>query len=373
MLTTPFKTSCRDPDGSDTESTDDDCNVGGLGIYSHGKKCLTHQHWVSQCVTAGGFNVNCTQGPEAAHVVNMHLASVRVRHRDPNITQHSMLGYLGFMQLFDELSADIIPVSRITRRAKAGIRAKLLPTFPDASGEPPGSTRYLQAFIHKEARVTGAELLDMICLHLGLPQTRPSRLKIGSSVDFGFGQQFVRQDGIHFWGTDSGYGPGRRGSSRHDMLWVKGFEGRNALCAEIVCFVHVSNVDRLQLPGFENSFDLVLVRWLEPHGDAWQRDGRGLPVCSGPLQVNNCLWKYSRTPTPRHILRSPPARALRRQLYMFGSNRDEIQIRCEQEKYAFYGLIGTDNILDRVNMCNTFVPNTSTPKYDTFLQSVCMI
>ena len=222
---------------------------------------------MSQCVTAGGFNVNCTQGPEAAHVVNMHLASKRVRHRDANMTQHSMLTYLGFMQLFDELSADIIPASKITRRVKAGIRATLRLTFPDASGEATASTRYQQAFIHKEARVTGAEFLDLICLHLGLSQTRRSRLKIGASLQFRFGQQFVREDGMHFWGTDSGYGPGRRGSPRHDMLWVKGFEGRNALCAETVCFVHVSNVDSLQLAGFENSFDLVLVRWLEPHGD----------------------------------------------------------------------------------------------------------
>ena len=55
---------------------------------------LTHQHFVEQIVSAGGFNVHDVQAPEAAHKVNMHLPSARVRHLSTNETQASMLKYM---------------------------------------------------------------------------------------------------------------------------------------------------------------------------------------------------------------------------------------------------------------------------------------
>ena len=88
---------------SDTENTDDDDCVGGFGFYSHGHYCYTHQHWVDQVISAGGFNVHCTQAAEASHKLNMHLASKRVRHLDANRTQDYMLKYMCDLTTFGEL------------------------------------------------------------------------------------------------------------------------------------------------------------------------------------------------------------------------------------------------------------------------------
>lgn len=38
---------------TDTEDTSDECEVGGLGFYSHGNHALQHQHWVQQLISAG--------------------------------------------------------------------------------------------------------------------------------------------------------------------------------------------------------------------------------------------------------------------------------------------------------------------------------
>ena len=373
-----FKPEERDPDGTDTEDTDDDHLVGGLGIYSHGQKCLTHQHWVSQVISAGGFNVHCTQGPEASHNVNMHLASLRVRHSDENGTQDSMLRYLCRLQIFDTLKQEVCPPSTRSRTSKPGIRVWMTSTFPYNLGSIPGAAKYQQAFIHSEARVARGEFFDIICQHLGMPQTRASHLKL-SALRFEFGHQLVVKDGRKFWGTDSQYSEGQRNRARHDMLRLHGREHGYALCAEIVCFVHILHVDSLGLPRFQNfEEDLILVRWLQPHAKVWQQDETGLPLCPGPLHINNCLWSYSRTARPRRVLvgtHNPRVQSLafRRQKSMFGSTDDEIQQRYNQEKFAYYGLVEPDSIEGTLNMCNTFEPDTSTPVYDTYLHTVNMI
>ena len=204
----------RDPAGSDTDNTDDDHTVGGLGIYSHSQKCLTHQHWVSQVVSAGGFNVHCTQGPEAAHNVNMHLASARVRHGDANHTQESMLRYLCEMRVFSELSRTLFPRKQITRTRTPGLGVLMRSPFPHSSGRAPGTTAHQQSFLHREALVTGGEFMDMICDYLGLPKTRHSQLQIGATLRFAFAHKFVMVDGSNFWVTDTRYGPGRYSSRR---------------------------------------------------------------------------------------------------------------------------------------------------------------
>ena len=88
---------------TDTEDTSDECKIGGLGYYSHGVYSLLHQHWVQQLISAGGFNVHCTQGAEAVHKLCMHLASLRVRHKDLNSTQSAMLRYLCLRSLFQDI------------------------------------------------------------------------------------------------------------------------------------------------------------------------------------------------------------------------------------------------------------------------------
>ena len=358
---------------SDTDDTDDDSAVGGQGIFSHGAKCLTHQHWVMQVVSAGGFNVHCTQGPEASHNLNMHLPSARVRHLSNNDTQHSMLRYLCLYTVFEALhSQDMKSQPQITRKPKPGIRIRMSCTAdsPDAQR---ASIVYQQAFVHREARVSGGELSDLICDHFGLPRSRASHGKL-SELRFAFGHKYVREDGHNFWGTDSRYTPV---PSRHDIVLLKGseFGGRNALCCETVCFLQLSNILALGLGG-DDLENFVIVRWLEPHPDSHDRDDQNLPVCPGPLHVNNCLWRYSRTPRLRRVMCSSTgnmSRAFRNQSHMFGNTDTERVLRWNQEKHAYYGLVRADSILSILNMCNTFVPNTSNVVYDTWLQTVNMI
>lgn len=79
---------------TDTDDTDEDRAVGGQSMYSHNTMNLTHQHWVPQVVSAGGFNVHCVEGPESGHKTNMHVDSRRVKHGDYNETQGNMSNYL---------------------------------------------------------------------------------------------------------------------------------------------------------------------------------------------------------------------------------------------------------------------------------------
>ena len=93
----------RDEDGSDTESTSEENDVGGDGKYSHGDICLTHQHFVDQLISSGAFAIQDTEGPEAVHKLCMSLASTRVRHLDVVTTKNSMLDYLRYDLLFSTL------------------------------------------------------------------------------------------------------------------------------------------------------------------------------------------------------------------------------------------------------------------------------
>ena len=57
---------------------------------------------------------------------------------------------------------------------------------------------------------------------------------------------------------------------------------------------------------------------------------------------------------------------------LFGET-DLDQITCvEREKRAYFGLVAAESILDTMNMCNTFLPNSDTPVHDTWLQTVTM-
>ena len=57
---------------------------------------------------------------------------------------------------------------------------------------------------------------------------------------------------------------------------------------------------------------------------------------------------------------------------LFGVTHPD-QLACwEREKRAYLGLVAEDSILDTVNMCNTFLPNSDTPVHDTWLQTVTM-
>ena len=336
-------------------------------MYSHGQHSLTHQHWVDQVVSAGGFNVHCTQGPEASHKINMHLASLRVRHLDTNYTQDSMLEYLCRRTVFGCLRQRRDSTRPIRSRSeKPGVRN---PIFLTHTISP--SLKFQRSILHQEVRLSGVEFLDLLCARLSLPACRSSYTKI-QKMYFQFGQKLVRQDGQVYWGTDSKYPSGN--GARRDMLHLDGSEHGYALCCETICFVRITNVKSVGLDV--DTLTLVVVRWLEAHPDAWQRDCKQRPVCQGPFHVNNCLWRYAKSKSKRQALVNSDtgscSRSFNSYRHLFGKNEKEQMTCWEREQRSYYGLVSPTNILGTMNMCNTFEPNSDIPVYDTWLQTVCM-
>lgn len=350
---------------SETDNTDDDEVVGGMGVFSHGSKSLVHQHWVDQVISAGGFNVHCTQAAEASHKINMHLASCRVRHHDSNSTQHAMLQYLLLYSFFEEMKINIIaPTYQRIRRP--GFRVPL-----DIGMTRMESTAFQSTFLHREVRVAGVELNNLLCDKLRLPKSTISYQSL-QHLHIQFSQNWIQCDGKSFWGTDSAYNQGAR-RARRDILRLRGTIDGNALCCETVCFLKISNARALGYP--DDDLSLVLVRWLEPHPEARERDDDKLPVCPGPLHINNCLWSYAKSSQARRslvALSGRPSRAFANQKLLFAATRPEQRLCWEREKHAYYGLVQTDNILHTENMCTIFEPNSAKPRYGVWLHTVRM-
>lgn len=321
---------------SDTDDTDEDVVVGGLGYYSHGYMCLQHQHWVRQVISAGGFNVHCTQAAESAHKIVMHLASHRVQHRDTNRTQENMLHYLCHYVTFSTL--DHICKGTQTKRKPpvpaGGLHLTLANPRLNFTG------RWRTDFIHRHVRVQGIELGELICAKLGLP-TSIDNLRRLQGAQINIGQKYTRTDNIVFWAT----------ADRRDVFMFKGTLRGDALCAEATCFVHLNGLKSCYpSASVDDCAEYVLVRWFEPHPDSWERDSCSRPVCPGPLHINNCLWQYAKKTTPR------PGLSL-----------------IDAERYAYYGLLLLDSIESTVHMCPLFEPNTSTTDPQLWLQTVTML
>ena len=359
-----FKRREKHSDVSDTDDTDDDAVVDGMGFYSHGDKALVHQHWVQQVVSSGGFNVHCTQAAEASHKINMHLASLCVRHWDANSTQGSMLRYLLVHSLFEEMKRNVI-VPAPTRVRKPGARAPLNIAMFNME-----SIGFQTKFLHREVRLAGVEFNDLLCDNLGLPQSALSYSRL-NDLDIHFAQHLIRRhDHKSYWGTDSAYNQGQR-RARRDIVRMAGVLDGNALCSEIVCFVQISNASALGCQ--ENNMSWVLVRWLEPHPLAVERDDEKLPVCPGALNINNCLWRYAQSSSPRRSLVSRsgrPSRIFTTQKRFFGATSDEQNLCWTREKHAYYGLLDVCTIHHTVKMCPIFQPNSAKPRYGIFLQTV---
>lgn len=138
---------------SDTDSTDDDHHVGGLGKYSHKDTGLSHQHWGAQLKSAGCFNVHCTQASEASHKTNMRLASLRVRHLRHNITQASMQDYLCLNTLFENVKILHKRASRVMgTRPRVKVSGLHMPLTDVRMGADLASTVAQRQFLHPEIR-----------------------------------------------------------------------------------------------------------------------------------------------------------------------------------------------------------------------------
>ena len=214
---------------SDTDSTDSDSKVGGLGKYSHGSISLVHQHWISQIKSAGSFHTHCTQAAEAHHKTSMGLTSSRVKHLRHNYTQNRMQKYLCDHTLFESLSYLHNKTSKKQLRIrKPGVYNPLTvmsATGPErlSMGDNLSSPENQKDFLHAEIRVSRVELMDMVCLKLGLPKTVTS-YKLLSSVTWKFGQSLITPHGVQYWATDSAYSVGGDKSKqrRRDIFLLKG-------------------------------------------------------------------------------------------------------------------------------------------------------
>lgn len=342
---------------------------------------------MDQVISAGGFNVHCTQAAESAHKLCMHVASLRVRHQTINETQESMLRYLCLRTLFDSMSPAVRHVS--SRKLSTGVSVHLCQMRLRGLGFL--TERFQETLLHREARVARVELLDLICDKFDLPRLASSYLKL-DTLRYTIGQKFVRSDGFVIWATDSQYNmQGDTNKRRRDVLFVKGFDTKEgptgtrtpyALCCEAICFVTVSLVNaqfpipETMLPQIvHNSITFILGRWFEPHSESVTRDKSLRPVCPGPLHINHCLWKYARADNCRKALvsRSQPTPAFRRQADLFGDTPLEQARALAQEKRAYYCMIPPGSVLSRANMCPAFVPNTCTFDLNTWIQTVTLV
>ena len=343
-------------------------------FFSHGNHCLQHQHFVDQVISAGGFNVHCTQSAEAQHKVIMHQASIRVRHLGINETQSSMLDYLCLRSLFRAIKQKFPKEDRPRRRNFAeGVAvcmcAMKMPEHPDFC-----SPNFQASFLHREARVARVELLDLLCEKFELTPNLDSYAKL-QYFDYKIGQKFTRADGFVMWATDSEYNTGSHTHrKRRDVLFLQGSETTdggtcNALCCEAICFLTVSSLINVEfdLPQSYSNIDsitFILGRWFEPHSDADGRDENHRPVCPSPLHINHCLWKYARARNERCMLGTRYE----------STQRGLFDMRTiDNEKHAYFCLVSPENVLCRANMCPQFLTNSSEFDTSTWMQTVVLI
>ena len=176
---------------SHTEDTDDEFKLGGF-TYSHGATCLIHQHWVEQVITAGGFNVHCTQSAEAAHKTSAKLASSRVRHLHGMQTVNSMAAYLCTHTVFEHLKYYFPdpPSKGPACPIVYGVKVPLMNnhgTYLLMAGQGSFTTRRFQSqLLHKEIPVTRVELMDG---SINTAVFQPQKLPLKAGCDLNIAQR----------------------------------------------------------------------------------------------------------------------------------------------------------------------------------------
>ena len=387
-----FKRQKRFSSESDTDSTDEECAIGGAGRHSHGQHALTHQHWVMQVVSAGSFDVHNTEGAESHHKLCMRLASFRVRHRSAEQTQASMLQYLSWHLVFESIKALFLPPAAKVKRVNftCGVRLPLcvnnVPVSMPIATLPFTHIRFQTKLLHRDVLITRGELMDLFCGEVGLPRTRLS-YNLLKHLRWSFHKKLIRKDGQVFWAAESD----PEGRRRRDILLLKGLEfvngETNALVCEARCFVTISNVHiittlpanlRNRSAANNNTLTFLLGRWFAPHPSCPQgiRDSQSRPLCVGALSINHCLWTYASSLHVRRALikrDGSPTEVFNAQKNLFGQTYAEQQERLNLDSRAYYCLADPDSILSKVNMCPVFIPGTSKPDYTTWLETVTWV
>ena len=252
---------------SETDDTSDEFRVSGLGKFTHGDFNLTHQHWVQQIVNSGSFTLADTQAAEAFHKHCMRLPSERVRHLGARRTQQAMLRYLMKNLVFAELKDLVLPTGegRPPPTPHPGVRLPLQFVHRGrvcnvAMGRSLTAVVTQRSMLHEEVRLARVELLDLMCAKFDMPRTQYS-YAIFECVDWTFGQKLILPGGKQLWATDSAYSwySDENSRNRRDCFILEGTEPavatlsngrqvrlRTALCCQAICFVKITNMDRLR-------------------------------------------------------------------------------------------------------------------------------
>lgn len=389
------------PCGTDTDDTDDDHQIGGLGILSHSRITLIHQHWIMQLLCLGGFNVSNTQGSEAAHKTFMRLASIRVQHRRQDVTQHNMQEFLKMKLLFQgvQLKHDIS--RQRSCKKQRPIRTGPMISLPLKSG---GSCLSMgdelqlvssqKRFLHPHVRLATVELMDLFCDKIMAPRSQDT-YNVFNSLCWSFGQRLIMPKGTSFWATNDEYlnsvDTGR--GERRDVFVLRGTESvtpdsggeqQNALCCLAVCFVTISNLYPLRshfslLPikdeisqDRNGSITYILGRWLSPHKTSVRRDVQCRPICPGPLGFNHCLWTYAVSKRPRQMMvgsSGNPARSFTQAVEIFGKDTTTRMTIWQSEKNAYYALITPSSVVTTAHISREY-NEESMDCNDVWLQTI---
>ena len=121
-------------------------------------------------------------------------------------------------------------------------------------------------FLHPEVRLARVEILDLLCLKLGMATTRQS-YRVMQRLVWTFGQKLVTPN-TTFWSTDSMYthATSENACRRRDIFLLSGTErisvtrpdgtivmSPTALCCQAVCFLRVSNLTSLEAAGHRHA------------------------------------------------------------------------------------------------------------------------
>ena len=395
-----------------TEDTASDRDTGGLGLFSHGSKSLSHQHWVEQVLRAGSFGLHCTEAAEANHKTCMRLASYRVRHLGDEKTKSNMMDYLCWHNVFQELQQlhfPPIPPRLVASSSEKLIKVPLREVIRSedgtttlqvvSMGDELSSVQQQSRFLHEQVRVAKVELLDLLCEELDLHMNVES-YNLLATLDWKFGQHLVAPGGRSYWSTDTqfphkgGYGIRHR---RRDVFQLCGSEWasvtlpdgtvvqkQTGLACESLCFIQLSGptLTSMRIPArlmcdefkFYGRLTFLLGRYLCAHPGSWARDTKHRPVCPGPLRVNHCLWTYAKTATPRRVMINrdgSPSRAFVLQKHLFGSTDFQQRTTRSAELHAWYCLVHYECILEKMHATREF--DMSGLPTDTWLQTVTII
>ena len=318
---------------SDTASTDEDNQWGGLGLFAYSRKGLPHalKHASELVRTFGHHGAPCTHLGEAVHKVDIKEAGGLARiYADRNKTTDEMTKYVQWRELHlavrklnspkaesiqgatsdgEDENSDIV-VNPTLSPASSAPPLEVLHQLqedlhfcddwhdmvPKDNGRPPpmwGAT-----FLSNKVLLTRNELLTLLRTKLQMEQTWTNIVRLAKTVDLKcFGVAVLLSDKAR----RKVVGTSRVSPARRDFVRLKDSVENSALSVQVICFVRVSGLRSANIPVPDELLDpltnacdsdkiiFALVRWLSPDPRCLLRDSKFLPVCPPPFGSNHVL------------------------------------------------------------------------------------